>query len=139
MYVVENPLTILSSGVVYHYRMICSRLIFNLWFSIYIFGVYYAGAIKWHIFRLQIANTMRRSKTIRFSGPEICSGISGLPRLGQVGQMPWAPHERGATWRGAPKLWSCSLLGIEREDTEKTDFEHIIDQFAPVIARKVHL
>ena len=35
----------------------------------------------------------------------------------------------------------CDLapLSVEREETEKTDFDHIVDQFASVKAWKVHL
>lgn len=32
-----------------------------------------------------------------------------------------------------------ALLSIEREKTEKADFEHIVDQFVSVKARKVHM
>jgi hypothetical protein len=40
---------------------------------------------------------------------------------------------------GQGRLCDLALLSVEREETEKTDFEHIIDQFASVKARKVHL
>ncbi|XP_022239273.1 uncharacterized protein LOC111085357 [Limulus polyphemus] len=40
---------------------------------------------------------------------------------------------------GQSRLCDLALLSVEREETEKTDFEHIIDQFASVKARKVQL
>jgi len=40
---------------------------------------------------------------------------------------------------GQGRLCDLALLSVEREETEKTDFEHIIDQFASVKARKVQL
>src|ERR1700729_1038517 len=43
------------------------------------------------------------------------------------------------TSMGQGRLCDLALLSVEREETEKTDFEHIIDQFASVKARKVHL
>ena len=36
---------------------------------------------------------------------------------------------------GQDRLWDLALLSVE--ETEKTDFEQIIDQFASVKARKV--
>ena len=40
---------------------------------------------------------------------------------------------------GQGRLCDLALLSVEREETEKTDFDRIIDQFASVKARKVHL
>lgn len=40
---------------------------------------------------------------------------------------------------GQGRLCDLALLSIEREEIEKTDFEHIIDQFASMKARKMHL
>lgn len=59
--------------------------------------------------------------------------ISGTPRVRQV------QHYLGRTWKGVPKKQrrALTLLSIERKET---DFQgHIIDQFASVKARKVHL
>lgn len=40
---------------------------------------------------------------------------------------------------GQDRFCDLALLSVEREETEKTDFEHIINQFASVKARKVQL
>ncbi|XP_053158016.1 uncharacterized protein LOC128347425 isoform X2 [Hemicordylus capensis] len=40
---------------------------------------------------------------------------------------------------GQDRLCDLALLSVEREETEKTDFDHIIDQFASVKGRKVQL
>ena len=40
---------------------------------------------------------------------------------------------------GQCRLCDLAVLSVEREETEKTDFEHILDQFASVKARKVQL
>ena len=40
---------------------------------------------------------------------------------------------------GQGRLCDLALLGIEREETKKTDFQHMIDQFASEKARKVKL
>ncbi|XP_071518363.1 uncharacterized protein [Panulirus ornatus] len=40
---------------------------------------------------------------------------------------------------GQDRLCDLALLSVEREETRKTDFEHIIDQFVSVKARKLQL
>ena len=40
---------------------------------------------------------------------------------------------------GQDRLCDLALLSVEIEETEKTDFEYTIDQFASVKARKVQL
>jgi hypothetical protein len=40
---------------------------------------------------------------------------------------------------GQSRLCDLALLSVERKETEKTDFEQIIHQFASVKARKMHL
>ena len=40
---------------------------------------------------------------------------------------------------GQRRLCNLALLSVEREETEKTDFDEVIDQFASAKARKVEL
>ncbi|XP_053108997.1 uncharacterized protein LOC128326342 [Hemicordylus capensis] len=47
------------------------------------------------------------------------------------------PYLRASMGQGG--LCDLALLSVEREETEKTDFDHIVDQFASVKARKVQL